>query len=227
MHRLDVDVVVFDAVGTLIHPEPPAAEAYVIIGQRYGSRHAVEEIRRRFVAAFAHEEEADRRAGLRTSESREIGRWRNIVTSVLDDVSNAEACFQDLFAYFANPAAWRCEAAAGPVLGALGARGIRVGMASNFDARLRSVVAGFPELGPVTEHLVISSEIGWRKPASEFFQVLARRFGVAPERVLVVGDDLLNDYEGAAAAGFPSILFDPRGRAAVPQRIQSLSELIH
>lgn len=221
----DVDAIVFDAVGTLLHPEPSAAEAYARVGKQHGSRYPVEKIRAGFRAAFAREEEEDGRTSLRTSEAREIRRWRNIVAAVLDDVANREACFQDLFEHFARPAAWRCDPAAGSVLTDLARGGLALGVASNFDQRLRHVVAGFPELQPIEGQLVISSEVGWRKPAPEFFAVLCERLGLRPARVLLVGDDVRNDYEGARAAGLQAVLLDPGGTAAIPY-VRSLRELL-
>src|SRR5262249_48947903 len=160
----------FDAVGTLIHPQPSAADVYAAIGTRFGSRLSRAEISSRFRAAFAHEEEIDQRAGFRTSEEREVERWRRIVTSVLYDASDPEACFQELFTHFARPEAWHCDPDAAEVSSELQKRGITLGMASNYDERLRRVVEGLPELRLLTQHIVISSEVGWRKPAAPFFQ---------------------------------------------------------
>jgi len=99
-------------------------------------------------------------------------------------------------------------------------------MASNFDRRLRSVVAGVPALAPL-QHLIISSEVGWRKPAPQFFQALCRVIGLPPENILYVGDDPTNDYQGAVAAGLESILFDPHGEhPEIPRRIASLTDLL-
>ena len=44
--------VLFDAVGTLIYPDPPVAEAYRSIGRRFGSRLSVEQIAARFPAGL-------------------------------------------------------------------------------------------------------------------------------------------------------------------------------
>src|SRR5438067_2160826 len=81
-----IRAVAFDAVGTLIHPEPSAAEVYASIGRRFGSRLEVAEIRTRFRAAFAEQEVIDRASGWVTSEERERHRWQDIVARVLDDV---------------------------------------------------------------------------------------------------------------------------------------------
>ena len=79
-----IRAVVFDAVGTLIHPDPPAAEVYAAAGQRFGSRHAADAIRTRFRAAFAREEAVDHAAGHRTDDAREIRRWQAVVTGIGD-----------------------------------------------------------------------------------------------------------------------------------------------
>jgi putative hydrolase of the HAD superfamily len=205
-----VRAVFFDAVGTLIVPDPPAGEVYAAVGRRHGSRLTVEEVCPRFRDAFRREEAFDLQHGLLTDEAREERRWRHIVAAVLDEVADGEACFRDLFEHFSRPEAWRCTPDAGPVLAEVSRRGYRLGLASNYDSRLRSVVAGLPELAPV-QHLVISSEVGWRKPAPEFFAALVRQAGLAPEAILFVGDDPVNDHEGARAAGLRSLLLDPCG----------------
>lgn len=221
--RFDVEVVVFDAVGTLLLVEPPAGEVYFEVGRRHGSKLACAEVVRRFGAVFAREEERDRDAGLRTSEEREQERWRNIVANVLDDVPTPGPCFDEMFAYFARPEAWRCPPGAGCLLGKLAAAGYRLALASNFDSRLRGVVDGLPELAPI-EQLIISSEIGWRKPAPAFFAELCRRLATPPERILFVGDDRINDFEGARAAGLHALLLDADANGSA-DRLAHLDDL--
>lgn len=226
MRNTPYQAIVFDAVGTLIFPEPAAPIVYAQVGRRHGSRLTDDVIRSRFRAAFARQEALDRDAGLRTSEERERLRWQAIVAEVLTDLTSPAACFEELFAHFASPAAWRCEEGAGDILQGLADQGNQLALASNYDSRLRRVVAGLPPLQPIRQ-LVISSEIGCRKPAREFFEHTCRLLGLPPARVLVVGDDRANDCEGARAAGMPAILFDPQGKAPEDglQRIASLTEL--
>lgn len=222
-----VRAIFFDAVGTLLHPEPPAAEVYAAVGRRLGSRRTPADVAARFAAAFQREEEFDRRHGLRTSEERETRRWRNIVAFALDDAARPEQCFQELFEHFARPESWRCPPEAAGVLNHLHQRGYTLGLASNYDGRLRRVLAGRPELERL-RHLVISAEVGWRKPAAEFFQALTRVAGGPADAVLYVGDDLDNDYHAARAAGMQAVLFDPRGRVpTADDRIARLDELLH
>lgn len=220
-------VVFFDAVGTLLHPDPPAPMAYAAVGRRFGSRLDEATVRLRFRAAFRRQEEADKDANLRTNETREVARWQAIVREVLDDVADAETCFQELYAHFARPDAWRCEPGTSEMLAMLAARGHVLGIASNFDHRLRGLVENMPALRPI-RYLVISSEIGWRKPAPEFFAAMCQQAASAPEQVLYVGDDPVNDYEGAQAAGLQAVLFAPDKSIAVPAEvyINALSDIL-
>ncbi len=219
-----VRAVFFDAVGTLIHPDPSPAVVYAAVGRRRGSRLTADDIAPRFRAAFRAEEELDRAAGWRTGPAREEERWRRIVGTVLDDVTDPEACFRELWEYFGRPTAWRCEPGLEAVLSELTARGLAVGVASNFDGRLRSVLAGLAPLRSVWR-LVISAEVGWRKPAPEYFAALRQVTGQAGEQILLVGDDLLNDYEGARAAGLRALLLDGRARLAdLPRLLEGPSQ---
>ncbi|HTU16764.1 MAG TPA: HAD-IA family hydrolase [Gemmataceae bacterium] len=220
-------LVFFDAVGTLLHPEPPAPAVYAAVGRRFGSQRHEADIAARFRAAFRRQEEADHASGLRTDHSRELARWRAIVREALDDVADVETCFQELYAHFARADAWRCLPESGEVLAALAERGHVLGIASNFDHRLRGLVEDLPAMWPV-RYLVISSEIGWRKPAPEFFQEMCRQAGSPPGQVLYVGDDPINDYEGAREARVQAVLLAPRRTDAAPSEscISSLRELI-
>jgi putative hydrolase of the HAD superfamily len=84
---------------------------------------------------------------------------------------------------------------------------------SNFDTRLRKVVQGLPELAECADALVISSEVGYRKPHPSFYHAACARLGLAPERVLCVGDDVENDVRGAIRAGLSGLLLDRASRA--------------
>jgi putative hydrolase of the HAD superfamily len=222
-----VRAVFFDAVGTVIHPEPAAADAYAHIGRTFGSRLEPAEVRRRFSVSFKRQEEHDLRHGLRSDEQRELQRWQMIVSEVLDDVDDQEGCFQALYEHFARPASWRCEPDSAAVFLALHGAGYQVGIASNFDSRLRLVLEGIPEMSGV-RRLAISAEVGWKKPAPRFFARMCELAALEPEQVLLVGDDPDNDFAGARCSGLHALLFDPTGRSTLlpEQRIFGLSELI-
>jgi putative hydrolase of the HAD superfamily len=222
-----IRAVFFDAVGTLLHPEPTAADAYAAAGARFGSRLPMAVVTKRFGVAFQRQEGLDRASGNRTSEEREVARWRSIVAEVLDDVADVDGCFRELYAHFARPEAWRVEPDAAATLGALAERGLVLGVCSNFDHRLRGLVQALPELASV-RRLVVSSEVGWKKPAAGFFAEVARSAELRPDQILMVGDDEQNDFNGARAAGLDARLFDPAGQStlAPEMRIARLSDLL-
>jgi len=215
----------FDAVGTLIEPDPPVAAAYEAVGRRFGSSLSRETISDRFRAAFARQEWLDETEFLgATDEARERRRWQAIVVEVFDDATDAESAFAALWGHFAEPANWRLCDGAAECWQALSARGLPLGIASNFDARLETICRGLPPLADCRQ-LFVSSRLGFRKPSPAFFAAIGERLGIPPSRLLLVGDDLTNDYQAARAAGWQSILIDPAGRHAVEHRIRSLNEL--
>ncbi|MCI0685265.1 MAG: HAD family hydrolase [Gemmataceae bacterium] len=220
-----IRAVFFDAVGTLIHPAPLAADVYYEAGRRHGSSRAT--VARRFAKAFRKQEDIDRHNGWATSARRELERWQSIVAEVLDDVTDPEACFAELYEHFARPESWTCAAAAEEVLAGLRRRGLVLGVASNYDHRLRTVIAGLAPLRGI-DHLLISSEVGWRKPAPAFFAALVRQAGLPPAEILLVGDDRDNDYDGARAAGLQAVLVStPSDKRIGRDGIDALRDLPH
>ena len=223
----DVRAVFFDAVGTLLFPDPSAPVIYTETARRHGLALSPAEVRERFVAAYRLEEDADAAAGWVTSEARERERWRRIVTDTLTGVADPEACYAHLFEHFARPEAWRIASDAAELLPALRDRGLLLGLGSNYDDRLWSVLDGFPELALVRERVLISSAVGVRKPGAGFFREAARAVGCDVSEVLFVGDDLGNDYLGATAAGMLAVLLDPRGsHPEIAERITRLADLL-
>ena len=217
----------FDAVGTLLFPDPSAPVIYAESARLHGLILSSAEVRARFIAAYRLEEAADATSDWVTSEARERARWRRIVTDTLAGVSDADACYRYLFGHFAQPAAWRVAPDAADVLTALRRRGLVLGLGSNYDERLWSVLAGFPELEPLRDRVLISAAVGVRKPGAGFFRAVTRSAGYAAAEVVFVGDDMANDYEGATAAGLLAVLIDPAGRyPEVPHRVTRLAELL-
>ena len=223
----DVQAVVFDAVGTILFPDPPVSRIYREIAQQFGSSPPdADHFRRHFRRCFIEEEERDRAHDWQTSEQWEIDRWRRIVIGCLSDVTDAEAAFQALFAHFALPEAWTLPDDFGPVCDGLAARGLRLGLGSNYDSRLHSVIAGHPHLQRL-DPVIISSQVGYRKPSGRFFASLVHALGMPPRSILFVGDDVQNDFEGARAAGLQVILLDGEGRhPEITPRIRRLADLL-
>jgi putative hydrolase of the HAD superfamily len=113
-----------------------------------------------------------------------------------------------------------------PALETARRRGQRLVVVSNWDVSLREVLARL-ELMPLLDGVVVSAEVGAAKPDPAPFQRALRIAGVEPAAATHVGDSLVEDVEGARAAGVEPILISRSGNQAPPgvRTIASLSEL--
>lgn len=198
--------IVLDAVGTLIKPVPSVADSYTEAARRQGVELNRDEVRARFGLHFQSDEVRGDRGIHSTDEATEIWRWRRIVSKVLPEVPDPERAFDELWDHFAG--SWQCFADVAPALRAIHEAGIAVCVGSNFDSRLRQVVMGLPDLAWAVDALVISSEVGFRKPHPSFFEAVCLRLGLPASEILCVGDDLENDVRGAMRAGLSALLLD-------------------
>lgn len=207
-----VRAVVFDAVGTLITPDPQAGVAYHLAGRRHGSLRSEADVVRRFADAFRRTSRQASSEPHRTDEATEQAFWRQVVEVVFDDLPPhpADRCFGDLFEHFGRPEAWKVYPDVAPSLKELNRRGFTLAVASNFDARLHAVFDGHPDLAPIHRRFV-SSELGWRKPDRRFFSAVGQGLGVQPDQILYVGDEPESDIAAATAAGFQALLLRRRG----------------
>jgi putative hydrolase of the HAD superfamily len=207
-----VSCVAFDAVGTLIYPEPSVSKAYWQIGQQFGSKLTPDDVRGRFQKAF-QELARGPRNDYSTSEAEEFERWRQIVHAVLTDVDDINRCFETLYAHFAQPTSWRCFPDVAATLTRLVATGIDVLVASNFDQRLHALCDQLPELQPLRRR-AISAQIGWHKPSPHFYSRLVALAEHPADQILMVGDDRDNDVIAAQKAGIPALLIDRSGTSS-------------
>lgn len=144
---------------------------------------------------------------------------------VLDDVGDPHATFAALWQHFARPSSWRLSGEASAVISDLEQRGIRWGLASNLDERLVAICAGHKHLDSAHD-LFISSQIGWRKPSPKFFQAVERRLALSGDSLLLIGDDLENDYRAARAAGWQALWLG-NGQGVPPEHcLARLSDLV-
>jgi putative hydrolase of the HAD superfamily len=217
----EIEGVILDAVGTTIEPDPPVAIVYAEAARRQGLDLDAGDIRRRFERSFRGDESDERLGALATDEATEARRWRRIVADVLPDLPDPERGFAELWDHFARASSWRAFPDVGPAIERIRRAGLGLVIASNFDGRLRAVARGLPELDGAD--LVISSEVGVRKPHPDFYRAACERLGLPPDRVLSVGDDLENDVLGAQRAGLRAVLLDRKGRR--PEGIACIDRL--
>jgi len=119
----------------------------------------------------------------------------------------------------------------GPLLRRLAERH-RLAVVSNFDYTPTAIgilkQAGVADL---FEAIVVSAEVGWRKPRREIFDVALTELGVRPAEALFVGDRADIDVVGAQDIGMPVAWINraaeplPDGIAPPSYEIRDLAEL--
>ena len=106
--------------------------------------------------------------------------------------------------------------------------GIRLGIVSNSEGRLRSVLERIG-LSDWFEVILDSHLEGVAKPDPEIFQRALQRMGIAPERAIYAGDMPEVDLVGANAAGMHAALVDAFGtyvaRREYP-RVATVAQLV-
>ena len=210
--------VLLDAGLTLLRAEPNLGAIYARVAARHGRTAGPGEFEAAAEAAFhilGIEHREGGTEGLRTSDDLERTSWHRHARRVMDGVpamagADFDAWFEDLYGEFGCARAWTPFDDTVPTLEALRARGLRLAVVSNWDSRLRGILRD-RELTAHFDHVIISAEVGWRKPHPEIFRRALALLGVAPGEALHVGDSVGDDVEGARAAGVPVALLDRDG----------------
>jgi putative hydrolase of the HAD superfamily len=139
---------------------------------------------------------------------------------------------EELFARFAAPETFGLHAGARELLEALRHRGLRVGIVSNWSARLPGLVERLGIAGSLDFVLASAIERA-EKPEPEIFERALARAGVAPAEALHAGDDVEKDVLGPRRVGIRAVLVDrsaPNARSDANrshevERVQDLFEL--
>jgi HAD superfamily hydrolase (TIGR01549 family) len=114
-----------------------------------------------------------------------------------------------------------------PTLAGLRQAGARLGVVSNATFGMTRDFNRL-EIGPFFESVVFSQAINARKPDPHIFLIALSKFGVAPSRAWMVGDDPGDDVAGGQGAGLVPILIDRSGQHEnVPcTRVPDLREVV-
>jgi putative hydrolase of the HAD superfamily len=221
-----IQVITFDAGGTLLYPFPSVGEVYAELAAAHGLKTNSVQLQTQFHQAW---KEAHEKPRIGISEASEKNWWRGVVRRTFRDVEafeNFESLFEALWLAFGEAHRWRLHDRALETLNRLREKGFRLAILSNWDCRLRSLLEGL-ELMDYFDHCLISSEVGYEKPNSEIFRRAESCFQANPHQILHVGDSEYHDERGARSAGWHWVLVTHQ--METPQsihRIRNLSELL-
>ncbi len=208
-----VEAVTFDATGTLFHC-PSIVSLYTEAFHRHGLNISQRQIRQLFPLAWKELDCTQVRGGDRFADHPRgaTGFWEDLVARICTLAEAGEPSpflAPELFQVFARGSSWEVFDETRAVLKDLNDAGFRLAVVSNWDHRLKGLLQDLG-LGDLFETVVVSSEIGHAKPDSRIFMAALERMELNPIQVFHVGDDRINDYEGAMAAGLQAFLLDRR-----------------
>ena len=221
-----LECVLFDAGDTLLAPAPSFQGRFVAVAAAHGL--PLEEAAVDAAVAAAVREAAWPSDWTDPATQRDFwtGFYRDVLTGLghTGDGQLAEA----LFRAFSDPAAYRLFDDVRPALDELAARGLKLGVVSNFEPWLEEVLA----LQGIADRFVavaISGTLGVAKPDPEIFKAALAEAGADPAATVHVGDQLVNDVAAARAVGITPVLIDRFARhpdAGGAHRVESLDGLV-
>jgi REG-2-like HAD superfamily hydrolase len=192
-----IRAVTFDAGGTLLRPAAPVGEIYARVADAFGVRD---------VTAAELEENFQREWRQKGEFDYSQDAWFALVrrTFGLHAARLPDAFYPALYEEFARVECWHLFEDVLPTLDELASHGIPLGVISNWDNRLRTLLAAFKLTG-FFDVIIPSCEVAFHKPSPVIYEVAVRQLGLPPEQILHVGDHFLEDVEGARSAGLQSL----------------------
>lgn len=99
-----------------------------------------------------------------------------------------------------------------PVLKEMKRNGYRMAVVSDAQKVFSLEEGEMLGLNQFFEHVVLSTQYGFRKPDSRLFAIACNLLGVKPEQAVYIGDDCRKDVKGAREAGMATILVNRAGQ---------------
>jgi putative hydrolase of the HAD superfamily len=220
--HLKFSAVLFDAAETLFTTRGSVGEIYAAVARRYGSQTEPALIQEAFVRQFHG-------AGPVSVEDQKRW-WKDLVFRVFSEVGmveNFDQFFDEVYERFRGSQGWILFPETVEVLERLKGLGLKLGIISNFDSRVYSVLDSLG-IRKFFDAITLSSEAGYCKPAPQIFEAAVQALGVPASEVLLIGDSPHDDIEAGLRAGLSAVLIDRSGRHASKthlERISSLSEV--
>eukprot|EP00882_Tetradesmus_deserticola_P006793 GHRQ01007152.1.p1 GENE.GHRQ01007152.1~~GHRQ01007152.1.p1 ORF type:complete len:293 (+),score=101.96 GHRQ01007152.1:173-1051(+) len=192
--------VLVDAAGTLLVPTERTADVYLRYASKYGVQLTEYEVLRRFRSAY--------NMPWGRSQLRYVGDGRPFWRFIVEQSTGCcnEQLFEEVYEYYAQADAWALAPGAVQALRKLRASGIQLAVVSNFDTRLRPILAALG-VDDLFDAVVVSAEVQAEKPNPVIFETALQQLGLRPGEVVHVGDDRRNDVWGARDAGVAAWLW--------------------
>ena len=206
--------VFFDVGNTLIYPHPSVSEVCRHILAEEGHVHdlsAIEDLMPLVDEYYEDRYRADDTFWTDEGETSQV--WVGMYSLMcrrLGIEDEAERIARRVYDAFGFAEHWRAYEDVERAFERLRGRGLRLGVISNWDGRLESLLAGLG-LGSLLDTTVCSAAVGLHKPDPRIFELACERLGVEPDEAAHVGDHHYADVLGARATGLAAVLIDRHG----------------
>jgi REG-2-like HAD superfamily hydrolase len=208
-------LVTFDVTETLLNFRVPPAEIYAEVGAQFGVAADANAINSNFKKQWRYMSSIHPNFGHSTGLGWEKW-WKQLVSQTFQetvkcntlDVSILNTIGEHLVELYKTSECWETVEGAKELLTCLNTLDIPVGIISNNDERLETVLKTM-ELHQYFQFIITSYCAGFEKPDSRIFQLALCELGnrsIKPNEVLHVGNTPETDYIGAVKAGWNAAL---------------------
>lgn len=139
--------------------------------------------------------------------------WKDkVYQQMVEEFSLINFCWQELLQDYLSHFPLHAELypQAITLLNSLKKKGIRMAIISNGYSKFQREVIKSLQIEALFDEIVISEEVGVKKPHPYIFEHTLSRLDVSPDETIYVGDHLKNDIVGAVGVGIYTIWKQPR-----------------
>ena len=205
-----IRAVTFDVGGTLIEPWPSVGHVYAEVARQFGIEAAPDRITSAFMQSWKN----------RGSFGYSRGEWFSVVCESFG-CRVTEEMFHSIYERFAQPSAWHLFEDVIPALQFAKSRGLKLGIISNWDERLKPLLERF-HLVHRFDSVIVSVEVAAHNPESRIFLEAAQALDSPAEESLHIGDSEREDVLGATEAGMQARKIDRQRNESLLEILQSL-----
>mgnify|MGYP005647999153 FL=1 len=223
--------VFFDVGGTMIRVHPSVGDVYATHARDFGFSGTPDELNEGFRSQWKKMGGIES-LGNKSGPEAEEKFWKDLVFEVfqpLGGLKRFDEYFELIFEVFRDGSNWKIheDVIESRIFEKLKARGIILGVISNWDSRLTSTLENL-KLADHFKFILPSAVVGSAKPDNKIFEEALRLSGVKPHEACHIGDEVKTDIAGARNAGIHGILLDRDNRFddSIQPKVKSFLELV-
>ena len=206
-----VKAVFFDVGNTLLYPYPSVSAVCTEVLDEAGYDHVAEDIDAILPIVDEYYEDRYREDDtFWTSEQQTSDIWTGMYAMLLRKLGiddDAEDLAKRVYDEFGKASRWRAYDDVKPAMWRLKEHGLKLGVISNWDKRLESLLNGMG-VGEMFDTVISSAAVGLHKPDPRIFELATHHVKVKPADCIHVGDHHYADILGARSAGMEALLID-------------------